>query len=321
MKEKTTNDDYRDEHLERYTQPYRTVAQVLSIIPPRIRRIVGFGKSSRIWFRLFCKPLGPFCALPDVLLIGASKCGTSSMAAHLSSHPDCLPPFFKEVRYFDSSRVSTLNDYRAHFPTVLRRRAQEWLSGRTVRVGDFSPTYFDHPHAPRRARELLGKDIRLILMLRNPVDRAFSQYRFQKGRGGESETTFEQALDLEASRLRGEEQKMEEKDLYFSRKWIRFGYVARGHYLRYLKNWHSHFDPAQLLIVRFEDFQADPRRVFDEICDFLNLSRHPIERVVHNPSRVAEQLSPETRSRLVEAFREPNRRLCEYLKRDFGWDR
>ena len=308
-------------HLERYTQPYRTVARLISLIPPPIRRVAGVGNSSRLWFRLFCKPFGPLCVLPDVMLIGASKCGTSSMAAHLSSHPDCLPPFFKEVRYFDSSRITSLNDYKAHFPMAWRRRAKERLSGRRVCVGDFSPTYFDSPHAPRRARELLGDNVKLILMLRNPVDRAFSQYRFQKGRGAECEATFEQALALEESRLRGEEEKLRADERYFSRKWVRFGYVARGRYLRFLENWHRHFDPSRLLIVCFEDFQASPQRVFDDVCDFLGLSRCEIARDIHNAGRVPETLSPATRARLLETFREPNRKLFAYLGRDFGWDR
>ena len=95
---------------ERYSQPFRSVARLISRFSEgkRSRRMVR--KAGNAWFRLFCRPLGRFCVLPDIVVIGASKCGTSSLAAHLSSHPDCLPPFFKEVRYFDSSRSSVTDE-------------------------------------------------------------------------------------------------------------------------------------------------------------------------------------------------------------------
>jgi len=308
---------------ERYSQPFRSVARALSLLPNRTggQRVVR--KAAKVWFKLFCKPFSRFCVLPDVLLIGASKCGTSSMAAQLSSHPDCMPPFFKEVRYFDSSRipVTDLATYRAHFPSAAHRRARELLSGRRAWTADFSPTYFDHPHAPRRVFEVLGPDVRLILMLRNPIDRAFSQYRFQRGFGNEREEHFEKALELEASRVADEAEKQLADEAYFSNPLNQFGYVARGLYLQYLKRWHHYFDPSQLLIVRFEDFKRAPQPVFDEVCDFLGSPHRPVRNEIHNVSRVQEQLSAETRARLVEVFRAHNRELSEYLHRDLDWDR
>jgi hypothetical protein len=280
-------------------------------------------KTANAWFRLFCRPFSQLCVLPDVLLIGASKCGTSSLAAHLSSHPDCMPPFFKEVRYFDSSRipVADLDGYRAHFPTVAHRKARELVSGRRVWTGDFSPTYYDHPHAPRRVFEVLGPHVKLIMMVRNPIDRAFSQYRFQKGIGNEREVHFEKALELEESRVAGEAEKQRADESYFSLPLNKYGYVTRSMYLQYIRNWHQYYDPSQLLIVRFEDFKRTPQLVFDGVCDFIGSPRCRIGNEIHNVSKVREEMSTGTRARLVDVFRAHNEEMSDYLARDIDWDR
>lgn len=308
---------------ERYTQPFRSVARVISAFPGRNGNERIIRKVAKVWIARFRRPLSRLCVLPDVLLIGASKCGTSSMAAHLSAHPDCMPPFYKEVRYFDSSRIpaADYDGFRAHFPTVVRRGAKQLVSGRRAWTADFSPTYFDHPHAPRRVFEVLGSEVRLVLMLRNPVDRAYSQYRFQRGIGNEREEDFAKALDLEASRVAGEAERRRADEAYDGERLVKFGYVTRGLYRQHLESWHRYFDPSQLWIVRFEDFASDPQQVFDGVCDFLEVPRQRIRNQIHNASKLRRAMPPGVRARLVERFRPHNRELSEYLARDFDWDR
>ena len=308
---------------ERYSQPFRTVARLIYRLPignPRRRSFCGI--AGEIWFRLFCRPFSRIRVLPDTLLIGASKSGTSSLAAALSAHPDCLPPFFKEPRYFDSCRCKPheLAVYRAHFATSAYRWTRQLVTGRRPWVADFSPTYYDQPHAPRRVRETLGQDVRLLMIVRNPADRAYSQYKFQKGGGQEMAETFEVALDLEQERLAGEERKQLSDPSYFSEPVNRHGYVTRGMYLKYIKRWHQYFSPEQLLVVRFEDFVASPQAAVDEVCDFLGTPRHAVPTARHNISRGGHQMAPGTRARLIEVFYEPNRQLAEYLGWDRAWD-
>ncbi|MGC2458078.1 MAG: sulfotransferase domain-containing protein [Gallionellaceae bacterium] len=309
---------------ERYSQPFKSVARAISLFS-----VEGKSGNRRVrnaataWFRLFCHPFSRFCILPDVLLIGASKCGTSSMAKHLSAHPGCMPPFFKEVRYFDSSGISAarFDVYKAHFPTSARRKVKEFISGKRAWTADFSPTYYDHPHAPRRVFETLGPDVKLIMMVRNPVDRAYSQFRFQRGLGIEPIEIFERALDVEKSRVAGEGAKQLANACYFSRPLNYFGYLARSLYLPSIKKWHQYFDPSQLHIVRLEDFKKSPQLVFDEVCDFIGVPHCLIKNEVHNVSKIKEQMSAETRAKLVNYFRAHNRELSDYLGRDFDWDR
>jgi hypothetical protein len=233
-----------------------------------------------------------------------------------------MPPFFKEVRYFDSSRIraTDLGVYKAHFPTTAHRKAKELVSGRRAWTGDFSPTYYDHPHAPRRAFGVLGPDVKLIMMVRNPIDRAFSQYRFQRGIGNEREVNFEKALELEETRVAGEEEKQRANEWYFSIPLNVYGYVARSMYLQYIKNWQQYFDPSRLLIIRFEDLKSTPQPVFDGICDFIGSPHCPIRSEIHNVSTVREKIPAGTRARLVETFRAHNEEMSDYLARDFDWD-
>ncbi|MGA8146934.1 MAG: sulfotransferase [Gallionellaceae bacterium] len=313
----------QDEISERYAQPFRSVARTIASLYPDARTSKRkIRKAAETWFRLFRKPFSRYCIYPEVLLVGASKCGTSSMANHLSSHPDCMAPFYKEIRYFDSSSIpaNRLDEYRAHFPTRIRRRLKEWLSGRNAWTADFSPTYYDHPHAPKRVLEVLGPDVKLIMLVRNPVDRAYSQYRFQRGIGNEPVEDFEKALALERQRLAGEEARQQVDAGYFSRRINHFGYLTRSLYLPYIKNWHQHFHPTQLHVVRLEDFIKSPQPVFDEICDFIGVPHHTISQNVHNASRMEEHMSPHTRAKLVEFFQRHNREMGEYLGRDFNWD-
>ena len=307
---------------ERYSQPFRTLARLIFLTAGSRGGKHACHAVARIWFRLFCQPFSRFCIFPEVFLIGASKCGTSSMAAHLSSHPDCLPPFYKEPHYFNSGgiRSTRLYVYRAHFPTAAYRQLKQLVVGRKAWAADFTPTYYDHPHAPRRISETLGSEVKLIMMVRNPADRAFSQYRFQKGLGNEREESFERALELEASRVAGEAEKQLADESYFSRALNHFGYVTRGMYLPYIKNWHKYFKRSQLLIVRFEDFRASPQAAFDDVCDFIGAPRHRITQAIHNVSRGGESMSASTRAMLIATFRDHNREMSEYLGRDFAWD-
>jgi hypothetical protein len=318
-----TTKKFQGEVTGRYAQPFRMFAQLIatcSLNDHKGRQNIE--RAAELWFRLINRPTSHFRILPKVLLIGASKCGTSSMAELLSAHPNCLPPFYKEVRFFDSSRIRPrrLDLYRAHYPTQAWQRLKESITGRQLWTADFSPTYYDHPHAPRRIFSTLGNDVKLILMVRNPVDRTYSQYRFQKTLGNETADSFDEALRLEAERIEGEDDRQRADERYFSRKRNHFGYTTRSFYFRYIRNWLEYFPPEQLHLVVLEDFEKAPQTVFDGLCDFLESPRHPINPIVRNASKIQSPMSSTTRSMLVEKFRAHNREMSEFFGRDFDWD-
>ena len=254
--------------------------------------------------------------LPDFLIIGAQRCGTTSLYRYLEKHPQVIGAApSKGVHYFDVHHERSLRWYRAHFPT---RRRRGRTGGRAV-TGEASPYYVFHPHGPDRVRAAVP-NVRLILMLRDPVIRAFSQYQQEYARGFEDAETFEQALELEPGRLAGERERMLADPGYDSHAMQHYAYVARGEYATQLEAWRARFDPDQLLVVQAEEFFTDPETAYRGVLDFLGLPvpARPPQFKAHN-ARPAGGMAPETRTRLAEHFAEPNRRLEELLGRRLGW--
>ncbi len=254
--------------------------------------------------------------LPDFLIIGAQRCGTTSLYRYLEKHPQVIGAApSKGVHYFDVHHERSLRWYRAHFPT---RRRRERVGRRAV-TGEASPYYVFHPHGPDRVRAAVP-NVRLILMLRDPVVRAFSQYQQEYARGFEDAETFERALELEPGRLAGERERMLADPGYDSRAMQHYAYVARGEYAAQLEAWRARFDPEQLHVIQAEEFFTDPETVYRGVLEFLGLPVpvRPPQFKAHN-ARPAGGMAPETRTRLAEHFAEPNRRLEELVGRRLGW--
>src|SRR4051812_20031887 len=117
----------------------------------------------------------PLRGLPSVLIIGAQKSGTTSLSSYLVEHPDMLPSLRKEVHYFSFNYERGVNWYRAHFPYTHHLR-------RGALTLDATPYYLVHPLVAQRAAQLLPH-AKLVVLLRNPVDRALSHYQHEV-RGG-----------------------------------------------------------------------------------------------------------------------------------------
>jgi hypothetical protein len=254
--------------------------------------------------------------LPDFLIIGAQRCGTTSLYRYLAQHPQVIGAApSKGVHYFDVNHERSLRWYRAHFPTR-RRRAR---AGGAAVTGEASPYYVFHPHGPDRVHAAVP-DARLIVMLRDPVIRAFSQYQQEYARGFEDAESFEEALDLEPGRLQGERERMLADPGYDSQAMQHHAYVARGEYAPQLEAWRERFDPAQIHVIVAEEFFADPAAAYRRVLDFLGLPMpaQPPQFKAFN-ARPAGGMRAETRERLAARFAEPNARLAELLGRRLEW--
>jgi hypothetical protein len=246
--------------------------------------------------------------LPDFLIIGAQRCGTTSLYRYLEKHPQVIGAApSKGVHYFDVHHERSLRWYRAHFPT---RRRRERV-GRGAVTGEASPYYVFHPHGPDRVRAAVP-NVRVV--------RAFSQYQQEYARGFEDAGTFEEALELEHGRLAGERERMLADPGYDSRAMQHYAYVARGEYAPQLEAWRARFETDQLHVILAEEFFAEPAAVYGRVLEFLGLDMpaRPPQFKAHN-ARPAGGMAPETRARLAERFAEPNRRLEELLGRRLGW--
>jgi hypothetical protein len=247
--------------------------------------------------------------LPDFLIIGAQKAGTTALYAYLRRHPAITGPSWKEVSYFDRHYGRGEAWYRGNFPNRVRARGKL--------VGEASPSYIFHPLGPERVKALVP-EARLVALVRNPVDRALSHYHHEVALGREP-LPFEDALDAEEKRLRGEEERLAADPSYFSRAWWSHAYKSRGRYAEQLERWLAAFPREQLLILPSEDLGGEPERTHARVLDFLGAAPHRLDAYPRVYERQYEAMTPETRERLAAEFEAPNRRLYELLGRDLGW--
>jgi len=245
--------------------------------------------------------------LPGFLILGAQKAGTTALYAYLRWHPRITGPAWKEVSYFDRHYRRGTRWYRGHFPL----RAADRL------VGEASPGYLFHPLAPERVRATVP-DAKLIAVLRDPVDRALSHYQHEVALGREP-LSFEEAVDAEPERTRGEEERLVREPGYFSHAWWDYTYLARGRYAEQLERWFAAFPREQLLVLPSEELAGEPDETYAKILEFLGAPPHRLDSYPRVYEQQYEGMRPETRRRLGEYFDEPNRRLYELLGRDLGW--
>lgn len=259
---------------------------------------------------------------PDFVVIGAKRGGTTSLYNYLLEHPAVQPLFpgrqhIKGVHYFDSEFGRGLRWYRSHFPLEIggHRVARPVVS--PAAAGEASPYYLFHPLAAERLANDFP-DVRLIVLLRDPVERAYSHFKERTHHGGEA-LSFEEALNAEEGRLRGEAERIVAEPGYRSMEHENHSYVAQGRYLDMLPRWFKLYPREQFHIVASEDFYADPERRVNEVWSFLGLPPHKLVSRKRYNYLPAPGIRSATRQRLRDALAEHNRELEELLGRTLPW--
>ena len=187
--------------------------------------------------------------LPEFLGLGTQKGGTTTLHRLLEQHPDVYLPACKEVHFFDQNHDEGEGWYRNHFANAEPHQ----------RCGEITPFYLFHPDVPGRIHNLLPK-ARLIVLLRDPVERAISQV-FHAQRLGFEPLPIDQALAAEQDRLAT-------WDPYSFQK---HSYLSRSRYLEQLDRYEALFPREQLLILRSEDLFSTPERIWQKLLSFLEL--------------------------------------------------
>ena len=256
--------------------------------------------------------------LPDFIIIGAQRAGTTSLYNYLARHPNVLPAFSKEIHFFDRYFYRGINWYRSFFPLGASKRRSGSACHCQVIVGESTPYYLFHPHAPKRAHQIVPY-AKLIVLLRNPIDRAYSHYNHEVRIGAES-LTFEEALEREKKVLPRETAKMIRDESYYSFHHQHHSYLTRGIYLPQLLAWREFFPQEQMLIINSEALYDSPQTVMDRVQGFLGLSRWRLNNYHNYNSLQYQRMDGSIRARLVAYFRPHNSALYEYLGVNFGWD-
>ena len=139
-------------------------------------------------------------------------------------------------------------------------------------------------------------------------------------RHGNETLSFEEAIEQEPSRLEGEFEKMQEDGNFYSVKFYRFSYVARGQYADQLERWFKYFPKEQFLIINSDDFYSKTKIIYDQVLNFLGLPSHNIKEFKQFKSIKYSTMKPETRKKLVEFFKPHNERLYKLLGTNFHWE-
>ncbi len=247
---------------------------------------------------------------PSFLIIGAQKAGTSSLFRYLSQHPHIRLPASKELHFFDMQYQRSINWYEGLFPK------RKFLSRQIT--GEASPYYLFHPLAPKRVNEHYP-DIRLIVLLRNPVDRAYSHFNMERNRGNEPEVSFMRAVELEASRIFDEEQQIRQGIIQSGCKFQNWSYMRRGLYGQQVADWQKFFRSKQFIFIKSEDFYTDTVHELERIHEFLRIPHvPPVDISPVNTNRYPDLLSSE-RKKLEEYFREDGLLLQQLIGTHFSW--
>jgi hypothetical protein len=249
--------------------------------------------------------------LPDLVIIGAAKCGTTSVYAWLCEHPDVKRPRRKEIDYFSVYHYRGNDWYRHHFPLSSERAAFAAEHGRPFITGEASPSYMLDEDAPRRMAQLIPA-VKLIVQLRNPADRAYSQFQMRRRTGHEPLESFAKALEIEDPSFAGG------SGTPAADEWRT--YLKRGRYAEQLERWLHYFPREQFHVLALEDLHADPQAALCDLHEFLELAPHLPQQLQPRFTADYEPMRSDTRARLCEYFRPHNERLFELLGKEFAWN-
>lgn len=254
--------------------------------------------------------------LPDYLIAGAQRCGTTTLYHMLIKHPQVLPALTKEVHFFDNHHARGLAWYRSHFPTLWKMRRQAPNGGPRI-CGEATPYYLFHPAAAERIAADLP-NVKAIIMLRNPVDRAHSHFQHVT-RLGHEPLSFLEALRAEPKRLQGEAERLLREPGYRSTAHQFFSYVARGEYADQLGQWFRSIPRDRTLVLLLDDLAADPEGTLAKVFEFLCLKPYELKETKLRNVLSYAHMPDEVRARLTEHFAPHNARLAEMLGRQLPW--
>lgn len=247
---------------------------------------------------------------PDFLIPGFMKCGTTSLYQYLTAHPQVLPSVDKELYFFTNFFEYGTDFYQAHFPAILDKTK--------CLTGEASAIYLHHPSIAKKVFSLFP-DIKLIVLLRNPIERTISSYSlYHKSVSEQNKRELAISACIEQIQQVGDNS----VDLFSiealsSSNMIHLLYSL---YIYHLKEWLSVFPRDQFLILKSEDLFGNPSATMNQVYDFLGLPYNQLRFYRNSNVGSYSPISDNLRSQLKEFYRPYNQQLEEYLGMKFDWE-
>ncbi len=280
------------------------------------RRVVRRARAVRAWYReqderqarlpwAWRQLTAPARMLPSFLVVGAQKGGTTALHQYLTEHPDVLAARAKELQYLTVTTHPSRRGYRAHFPMALWSLARRLRGRPPLLTFEATPNYLPSEAVPGRVVHVLGPQVRCIVLLREPVERAVSQVRMGQRKGWER-LPLREALAAEAQRW-GDPPSRYGLSEDAPERWGQ--YAAWGCYADQLERWFALLPRQQFLVLRSEDLRDHTQATYDRVCDFVGLARHRLRDSSPRHMGDGSGVPADARALLAPHFEAPNRRL------------
>lgn len=276
--------------------------------------------------KLYRKLTSRLRSLPDFIIIGAGRAGTTALYSYLIQHPSIAAALtdnnkpVDDFHFFEYMTSNNVQWYKSHFPILFSKSNKHKNS---LITGEYTSTYMYHPDVPKRIFNLLPK-IKLIVILRNPIDKAYSTYH-QQFRFGECITSFEETINAEFRRinLNKDFPELNSNNPNF-KNYVAYNIIRHGIYADYLETWLEIFNREQILILNSDDLKKSTKETLHHVFNFLNISNYDIAPSDNTTVRVTIRKYPSinksTRKKLIEFYKPHNQRLNTLLGTNFDWD-
>ena len=258
----------------------------------------------------------PFRVLPQCFVIGVVRSGTTSLYHYLSQHPSIAPAAYDELGYFDDNYHLGVNWYKSLFPTKFTRNKIIKKHGKFLTY-DVTPFYIYNPLVAKRIFESFPK-AKIISNLRNPIDRAYSNYN-DALEMGDIKIPFDEVVQIAMDEIDKNKSKINNEayivDTFYE------NILARGFYADQLKIWFKKFQKNQLLMVQSEDLAQKTDQILTKIFEFLDLPYFKIKDLTKQNKREYPPMKAETRKLLIEFYRPYNEKLYNLINQHFDWEK
>ena len=247
--------------------------------------------------------------LPNFIIIGTVRSGSTSLYYNICEHPSVLTAAYDEIGYFDSNFHLGTNWYRSMFP---KKSSVDEIKNETGFgiTGEDTPFYFWKEEVPKRIHELIP-NCKLLTILRNPIDRAYSNYNLGI-RLGTEKSSFEDSIDNEMKCLG--------KNTFRECIDQRQSYLSKGMYEKQVKNWLEIFPREQIHFLSTEEMERNPVKTLQKIFNFLEISDYKIQNPQKQKSADYKKMDFKTRELLSEYYRPYNKKFFGLIKQEFDWN-